>query len=160
MSNNELSERLSEVRSRIAAAAERAGRGPAGVGIVAVTKTHPAAAVEAALEAGLRDVGENRVQELEAKVGEVGRKATRWHLIGHLQRNKARSAIELSDLIHSVDSLRLARKLSAEAGKLDARVEALVQVNVAGEETKGGFEPPELIGALQEICALPGLHIV
>lgn len=160
MRNTDLTERLASVRDRIAAACDRAGRDPTEVGIVAVTKTHPASAVDAALAAGLRDIGENRVQELEIKVEAAGRDAARWHLIGHLQRNKAKRAIELSDLIHSIDSLRLARKLSDEAIKLGVQVEGLAQVNVAGEETKGGFEGPGIVEDLRAVCELPGLRVV
>lgn len=160
MSNQEVAERLVAVRERIAAACDRTGRDPTGVGIVAVTKTHPVSAVEAALAAGLRDIGENRVQELEAKVEAAGRDAARWHLIGHLQRNKAKRAIELSDLIHSIDSVRLARKVSDDAMRLGVQVEGLVQVNVAGEETKGGFEGPGILDDLRAVCELPGLRVV
>lgn len=159
MSYQELPARLAEVRDRIAAACARAGRAPGRVTIVAVTKTRPAAAVDAALAAGLEDIAENRVQELEAKVGEVGRDRARWHLIGRLQRNKVRRALPLFDLLHSLDSLRLARKLSEEAVEAGLGVRALVQVNVSGEETKGGFEPGEVDAAVREICGLPGMQV-
>lgn len=151
--------RLAEVEERIGAACGRAGRDAREVTVVAVTKTHPAAAVEAALAAGLSEIGENRPQELEEKVGEIGRHRARWHLIGHLQRNKVRRTLPLVDLLHSLDSERLARKVSEEAagGGLTARV--LVQVNASGEETKGGFEPEELVDALGIICGLPGLRV-
>jgi pyridoxal phosphate enzyme (YggS family) len=161
MEPSSLSARVEEVRERIARAAERAGRaGP--VTLVAVTKTHPAEAVRAAVAAGVEDVGENRVPELEekvAEVAEVGRDAVRWHLIGHLQRNKVRKAIPLFDLLHSLDSLRLAETVSAEAVRTGTTVRALVQVNSAGEETKGGFAPDEAVDAVGRICALPGLRI-
>ena len=150
--------RVAEVRERVERARERAGRSGE-VTLVAVTKTHPADAVRAVLAAGVADVGENRVQELEEKVGEVGRDAIGWHLIGHLQRNKAGKALPLFDLIHSLDSLRLAEALSAEAVKRGAEVRALVQVNASGEETKGGFEPPELVDALGRIAELPGMRV-
>jgi pyridoxal phosphate enzyme (YggS family) len=154
-----LPQRLAAVRERIEAACGRAGRAAEEVAIVAVTKTHPTAAVEAALAAGLRDVGENRVQELEDKVGEVGREAARWHLIGSLQRNKARRALGLFDLLHSLDSLRLARKLSQDAAETGVEARALVQVNASGEESKSGFGPAELVDSLGEVCSLPGLRI-
>src|SRR5690606_36620178 len=105
--------------------------------------------------AGLADVGENRVQELQEKVEAVGREAVRWHLIGGLQRNKARRAAALFDLLHSLDSLRLARRLDEVAAESGAPVRALVQVNASGEGTKSGFSPDELIDALGELCALP-----
>lgn len=159
MTYDALPARLAEVRERIAAACARAGRGADSVRLVAVTKTHPAAAVEAALAAGLEDIGENRVQELEEKVAEIGRSRATWHLIGNLQRNKAKKAIRLFDLVHSLDSERLARKLSDEAVEAGIEVRALVQVNTSGEESKSGYGPDELVDALGAITALPGLTI-
>ncbi len=150
--------RVAEVRERVERARERAGRSDE-VTLVAVTKTHPADAVRAVLAAGVADVGENRVQELEEKVGEVGRGAVGWHLIGHLQRNKAGKALPLFDLIHSLDSLRLAEAISAEAVKRGVTARALVQVNASGEESKGGFEPGELADAVGRIAALPGMRV-
>lgn len=159
MEYSSLPARLARVRERIGDACLRASRPPEEVTIVAVTKTHPAAAVLAARAAGLRDCGENRVQELEEKVGEAGRDAVRWHLIGQLQRNKARRALPLFDLLHSLDSLRLAQRLSQLALEAGTEVHALAQVNASGEESKSGFSPEELIDALGEICALPGLRV-
>lgn len=154
-----LQESLPRVRQRIEAARGRVGRTDA-VSIVAVTKGHPPAAALAAIAAGLRTCGENRVQELEAKVEAVGRQAATWHLIGHLQRNKVDRALPLFDMIESIDSLRLARALSsaAEAAGLEP-VRGLLQVNVSGEATKGGFAPAALPDAAAEICALPRLRI-
>ncbi|HEX7238671.1 MAG TPA: YggS family pyridoxal phosphate-dependent enzyme, partial [Longimicrobiaceae bacterium] len=146
------------VRTRIEEARARAGRSDP-VTLVAVTKTHPADAVRAVRELGVADVGENRVPELEEKVGEVGREAVRWHLIGHLQRNKVRKALPLFDLLHSLDSHRLAEAVSEEAVRAGTTVRALVQVNSAGEETKGGFAPEEAVEAAGRICALPGLAV-
>jgi PLP dependent protein len=153
-----LAGRVTEVRERSERARERAGRGDA-VTLVAVTKTHPADAVRAAIAAGVGDVGENRVQEMEDKVGEVGRDAVRWHLIGHLQRNKAARALPFFDLLHSMDNLRLAETLSKAAVDQGRTVRVLAQVNTSGEETKGGFEPDEAIDALGRICALPGIEV-
>jgi pyridoxal phosphate enzyme (YggS family) len=159
MTYDALPRRLAEVRDRIAAACARAGRNPDEVGLVAVTKTHPAPAVDAALMAGLGDIGENRVQELESKVGEVGRSRARWHLIGGLQRNKVRRALPLFDLLHSLDSERLAVKISDEAREAGVTVCALVQVNPSGEESKSGFAPDDLVPALARICELPGIRV-
>lgn len=156
--HDDLPTRLAAVRERIARAAERSGRSGDAVTIVAVTKTYPAAAVLAAREAGLGDVGENRVQELTEKVEAVGRDAVRWHLIGHLQRNKARRAVPAFDLLHSLDSLRLARELSDAAAE-GTPVQALVQVNASGEETKSGLELDELVDELGAICELPRLRV-
>lgn len=158
MWDSRLAERLPPVRERIGRALDRAGRG-GDVRIVAVTKGHPAEAVAAALRAGLDTVGENRVQELAEKVGAIGRGAAEWHLIGHLQRNKARQAMELLDAIHSVDSLRLARTLASEGARAGRTVRALLQVNVSGEESKGGFEGDAAIDALGEIGGLDRLEI-
>jgi PLP dependent protein len=154
----ELSSRVAAVRERIDAALRRAGRaGP--VELVAVTKTHPPETAAAALRAGVAHLAENRVQELEAKVAAIGRDAATWHLIGHLQRNKVRPALRHFDLLHSLDSLRLAETLSREAEAAGTPVRALVQVNVSGEATKGGFAAAEAVDAISRICVLPGLHI-
>lgn len=158
MEPTEIAARVREVRERIEAAQERAGRADP-VTLVAVTKTHPASAIRAVLAAGVADVGENRVQELEEKVAEVGRDAVRWHLIGHLQRNKAAKALLLTDLLHSVDSSRLAEAVSAQAVRTGTGASVLVQVNVSGEETKGGFESDGALDALGAVCALPGLRV-
>ena len=151
----DLAERLAEVRGRIAAAAKR-GAGQ-GVTLVAVTKTHGAEAVRAVHALGVRDVGENRVQEALPKMDAAG-VPVRWHLIGHLQRNKAR-AVERFALVHSIDSLRLAEAVSAVGGQAGAPVPVLIQVNVSGEETKGGFSPGELAGSLERIARLDGLRV-
>lgn len=153
---------LPRVEERIEQARARAGRRNE-VRIVAVTKGHPLAAVRAAVAAGLRDCGENRVAELDEKVGELGRAAATWHLIGHLQRNKVRKAVPLFDVIHSIDSVRLARELSAEAERTGVAVTGFVQVNASGEEAKSGIDiSSELapgLEALHAICGLPGLRI-
>jgi pyridoxal phosphate enzyme (YggS family) len=158
MNVQELRARVAEVRERIEAARARAGRADA-VTLVAVTKTHPADVVRAAIEAGVADVGENRVQEMDDKVAQIGRGAVRWHLIGHLQRNKAAPAVALADLVHSLDSVRLAEALSAEAVKAGTEVRALVQVNTSGEESKFGLAADEAIDAVARMAALPGLRL-
>jgi pyridoxal phosphate enzyme (YggS family) len=140
--------RIESVRERIAAAARRAGRSPDAIRLVGVTKTHPPALVAQALAASLRDFGENRVQEAEAKIADLAadRSAIAWHLIGHLQSNKARRAAALFDVIHSVDSLHLAQALArgVEASNSQSPVPnplaVLLQVNVSGEATKEGFD--------------------
>ncbi|HET6230508.1 MAG TPA: YggS family pyridoxal phosphate-dependent enzyme [Longimicrobiaceae bacterium] len=158
MEPTELAARVADVRERIERARERAGRAEP-VTLVAVTKTHPAQTVADAIAAGLTDVGENRVQELEEKVAEVGRDSVRWHLIGHLQRNKADKALPLFDLMHSVDSLRLAEAVSAAAVKQGREAAVLVQVNTSGEGTKGGFAAEAALDAAGRICELPGLRV-
>lgn len=149
-----LSDRLANVRSRIEAAARRCDRSPEEITLVAISKTHPPEMLQAALAAGITDLGENRVQEAEGKIIEVGRKAARWHLVGHLQANKARRAVSLFDVIHSLDSAGLARRLDrlcASEGREELPV--LIQVDLGGEETKTGIDPrklPELLNALSE----------
>jgi PLP dependent protein len=156
MYDERLREVLPRVEERVAAAAQRSGRADS-VRLVAVTKGHPAAAVEAAARAGLKDVGENRVQELADKRDQLPDAAVSWHLIGHLQRNKVRRAVALFDWIHSVDSLRLAQELSKEAQRAGVNMRMLVQVNASGEETKGGFDAGREAEAVAEVAALPGL---
>lgn len=140
-----MAQRIAAIRERIAAAAARAGRSPDEITLIAVTKTHPAARISHVLRAGLRDLGENRVQEAEEKVGlvAVDGEPVRWHLIGHLQRNKARRAVQIFSMIHSVDNLRLAETLSrlvAEEGRpAAAPLPILLQLNVSGEASKEGF---------------------
>jgi PLP dependent protein len=146
-------ERLAGVRRRIEAAAMRSGRAPEEVTLVAVTKTHTAAVIRCAIAAGAHELGENRVQEADAKITELGRREARWHLIGHLQANKARRAVALFNLIHSVDSVSLARRLDrlcAEEGREELPVP--LQVDLAGEATKSGVaeaELPQLIEAVR-----------
>ncbi len=158
MYDAKLRDNLPRVEERIAAALVRAGRSDE-VKLVAVTKTHPPEAVRAALAAGLRAIGENRVQELDQKVAAVGRDAAEWHLIGHLQRNKVRRALALFDEIESIDSHRLAVELSGEAERAGREVHGLVEVNVSGEASKSGFAPEETLDAVAAIVALPRLRI-
>lgn len=158
MWDSRLKETVPDVRERIQRALDRTGRDQE-VRIVAVTKGHPVEAVEAAVRAGLRTVGENRVQELEEKVGAVGREAVEWHMIGHLQRNKARMAVPLFDRIHSLDSVRLARALSQEGKRVETVVRGYMQVNVSGEESKGGIEGEAAVEALGAMTELDSLEV-
>jgi PLP dependent protein len=153
---SDLRARAADVLGRIAEAARRAGRDPREVTLVAVSKTHPAALVREAAAAGLTDFGENRVQEAESKIDELRPEAPhlRWHLIGHLQPNKARRAARLLDLIHSVDSAALVERLEricAEEGR--ASLGVLVQVDLAGEETKSGATEDELPAVFERLKA-------
>lgn len=138
--------RLEEVRRRVEKSARLAGRAPGDVALIAVSKTHPAHVVREAVAAGAREFGENRVQEADGKITEVGRvEGVRWHLIGHLQANKARRAARLFDVIHTVDSAALVGRLErvcAEEGRV--RLDVLLQVDLAGEETKSGAGEGEL----------------
>ncbi len=135
-----LEETLPRVRETIAEAARRAGREPEEVRIVPVTKGHPLEAVEAILDAGLRDVAENRVGELEEKARRLRDDRVRWHMVGHVQRRKAPRLLPIVHLLHSLDSVRLARRFQRVVEDPEAPLRALVQVNTSGEEAKGGFE--------------------
>ncbi len=150
--------RLALVRARIAAAARRAGRAPEAVRLVAVSKTQPVEALVAAWQAGVTDFGENRVQEAQAKLPAARERgvAATWHLVGHLQSNKARDAVQLFDILQSVDSLRCAEAV-ARAARAPMRV--LLEVNVAGEATKYGFPPGELPVAYRAAAAIPELRV-
>ncbi len=134
---------------------------PHEVKLIAISKTHPAALIRTAIGLGATDIGENRVQEAEQKINEVGRSAARWHLVGHLQANKARRAVQLFDVIHSLDSLELARRLDRlcdEEGKESLSV--LVQVDLGHEETKSGIDEGELTGLVAELKSLERLQLV
>jgi pyridoxal phosphate enzyme (YggS family) len=152
-----LQEALPRVEERIARARERAGRA-GDITLVAVTKGHPAEAVMAAAGAGIRHCGENRVDELARKRALLG-SPVQWHLIGHLQRNKVRKALGTFDLIHSVDSIRLARELSQEAERVGLDLEVLVQVNASGEAAKGGFDVAGALPTIAEVVMMPRLHV-
>jgi pyridoxal phosphate enzyme (YggS family) len=141
---------VAEVRARISAAARRAGREPDQVTLIAVTKVFPAGAIRAAYNAGIRHFGENYVQEFERKLPELGElPGARFHLIGHLQSNKARRAAQIFDVVQTVDSVRLARRLdeAAAALKPGARLPVMIEVKLSPEETKSGV-PPEELGTL------------
>jgi pyridoxal phosphate enzyme (YggS family) len=129
---------LAAVRTRIAAAAHRAGRDPGEIRLIAVSKTFPAEAIRAAWDAGQRDFGENKVQEALLKQEQTGDLPVRWHLIGHLQSNKAKRAADRFAAIHSIDSVELLERLDAAAAEQGARPEIFLQVDLAGEETKFG----------------------
>ena len=146
------------LQERIARAAQQAGRDPQEIAVIAVTKTRGAAQIDAAIDAGLTLVGENRVQETEAKKDQVRGRA-QWHLIGQLQRNKARKAAALFDDVQSIDSPRLAEALDRHAGQLQRRLDVLVQVNTSGAEQQGGVEPSEVESLVAHIEGLSHLRL-
>jgi len=148
-----VSDRLIQVRARIDAAARSAGRDPASVRLVAVSKTFPIEAVRAAYEAGQRDFGENRVQEALQKIDRSTDLTIRWHLLGHLQTNKARKAAPAFATIQSVDSVELLEKLDRAADESGSSPELLIQVDLAGEATKFGVSPPEMPRLLDAAAA-------
>jgi len=149
---------IARVRERIARAAERAGRDPKDITLVAVTKTTDVDGVRRALEAGLRHFGENRVQEAERKLAELGglRSQMTWHMVGTLQSNKAKDAIQLFDIMQSVDSVRLGERLDR---LLDRRMPVFLEVNVAGEAAKHGFGPGEVAEACAALRRCPHLDV-
>jgi len=151
-----LADRVADVRSRIAAAVARGGHGQQ-VTIVAVTKTHGPDAVEAAYEAGLHDVGENKVQEALKKMPEV-EVPVRWHLIGHLQRNKIKS-LDQFVLLHSLDSARLADAVCAFGIARGRAVDVLIEMNLSGEQSKGGYSLSELLPEAERLATLSGLRV-
>lgn len=153
-----VAQRVQEVRERIAAACGRAGRDPGCVELVAVTKTVPADAVVEAIEAGVRHVGENRVQEAREKFPLLPQGVTR-HLVGHLQTNKSRHAARLFDWVHSLDSLRLAEALGKRAAEEGRSLRCLVQVNVSREASKHGLDPDQLLPFLEQVGRVPGLEV-
>jgi len=154
-----LEKTLPRVRRRVAEAADRADRSPDEIRLVAITKAHPLEALEAALDAGIRDLGENRVGEMEEKVAALGERDVRWHMVGHVQRRKAPRLLPFMDLLHSLDSMRLARRFQRVADDGDAPIRALIQVNTSGEDSKGGFTPGNLLDHLPEILELGALRV-
>jgi hypothetical protein len=155
-----LPERLAEIRRRIEQSALATGRAPEEVSLIAVSKTHPPARLREAIEAGVRNLGENRVQEAEAKITELGRDAVRWHLIGHLQANKARRAVQLFDVIHSLDSMQLARRLDRLCLEEErAELPVLIQVDLAGELAKSGASEEELPELVAVVAACERLRL-
>jgi pyridoxal phosphate enzyme (YggS family) len=150
---------LESVRRRIAAAAERSGRAPERVRLVAVTKTVGLDEIRALHDLGVRDFGENRVLEALRRIEALKGLGARWHMIGHIQTKKANKAIGAFDLIHSLDSVRLAQALDAHAARSDTVVSALVEVNVSGEATKGGFAPGDLGPALEKMSQMNSLRV-
>jgi len=147
----DIRERLARVRERIARAAQRAGRRAQDITLIAVSKTFDPEIVQQAVDAGALDLGENRVQEAATKVGAFKAKNLRWHLIGHLQSNKAKQALSIFDVIHSVDSRELVERLDRLAGELERRPTVLAQVDLAQEPTKSGAlesELPAIVEAL------------
>lgn len=155
-----IADRVAAVRERVAQACHRAGRDPGEVATVAVSKTMPAEPVAAAYAAGMREFGENRVQEGVAKIDQLRLPDATWHLIGHLQRNKAKYAARHFQVVQSIDSLRLAETLSDEVGKVGRDIDALLEVNYAAEPSKFGFAAEETLEAAVRIAALPGLRVV
>jgi hypothetical protein len=149
---------LASIQQRIRDACTRAGRDPQSVLLLAVSKTHQPDAIAEAVNGGQIVFGENKIQEAKAKIPASPGKA-RWHFIGHLQSNKAREAVELFEMIHSVDSLNLAREISKRCEQAATQMPVLLEVNVAGESSKFGYQPEKLLAELKELASLPRLTV-
>jgi hypothetical protein len=156
--NTDISENLAEVQRRIRKACERSGRSVDDVTLIAVSKTKPLEDLQTAYAAGSRNFGENKVQEIVQKAPQMPQD-TRFHMIGHLQRNKVRQVLPLVKLIHSVDSLRLAEQIESDAAKAGLDIDILLEVNVAGEESKFGLAPEEVEETARRISSLSHVHI-
>ncbi len=153
-----LKENLEKVEAQIQKACQVSGRDREEVTLIAVSKTKPVEMLQEIYDAGIRDFGENKVQELTEKY-EVMPEDMKWHMIGHLQRNKVKYIVDKVELIHSVDSLRLAQEISKEAVKKNVTVSILIEINVAGEETKFGLSTEEVLTLVEEAAKLPNLQI-
>jgi pyridoxal phosphate enzyme (YggS family) len=153
-----LAENLEQIEKRILAACERAGRTRDSVLLLAVSKTHPPETIREAVNLGLTYFGENKVQEAKAKIPGAPGKA-RWHFIGHLQSNKCRDAVELFEMIQGVDSLALAQEINKRAEQAGKTMPILLEINVAGEGSKFGYNPQQMLADLKAINALPRLEI-
>ena len=149
-------ENLARIQDRIAAAAARAGRDPASIGLVAVSKTKPVSLMVEAIDAGITDIGENRVQEAQSKHPQIDR-PVKWHLVGHLQRNKVKQALPIFDLIHSVDSSRLLTEIDRRSAESNRPTEVLIQVNTSAEPSKYGLEPDQTLNFIES--AHPYTHV-
>lgn len=167
-----IAENILHVQHKIAAACARANRNPADVTLIAVSKTHPAAAVLEAIAAGLQHFGENRVEEAENKIPAVNGQShlpLTWHMIGHIQSRKAKEVVPLFNLVHSVDTVKLAAKLSGTALESDKKLDVLLEVNISGEESKYGFQATDwseqaavrtaLWEEIGQLLALPGIRV-
>jgi pyridoxal phosphate enzyme (YggS family) len=154
-----LARRLADVRDRIAAAERRSGRKPGGVTLIGAIKAQPAERVAAAVELGLLDLGENRVQEAELHQRTVPRSAARWHMIGHLQRNKAGRALALFDRLHGIDEAALGLAIARHAREAGRVMPVLVEVNVSGEGSKFGVTPEGLPELLEQLAPLESLEL-
>ena len=153
-----LADNLTLIQQRIRAACDRAGRDVDSVTLLAVSKTHPADTIKAAADLGLLLFGENKVQEAKAKIPNSPGKA-RWHFIGHLQSNKCRDAVELFSMIQCVDSVAIAQEINKRADQAAKTMPVLLEINVAGEASKFGYKPEQMLAELKELNALPRLEI-
>lgn len=153
-----ITENYRMIRQKVDEACRRAGRDPQSVTLIAVSKTKPVSMIEELLPYGVTDFGENKPQELREKY-EILPKDIRWHMIGHLQRNKVKYVVGRACMIHSLDSLRLAETIQQQAAKQDLRIPVLIEVNMAGEESKDGVAPQETEALIRQISVFPNLEV-
>lgn len=153
-----ISDNLVQLRGQIAEACEEYDRDADEITIVAVTKSHPASAIRKVVAAGIHNIGESRIQDAEPKILEVGHIA-RFHMVGHLQTNKVKKALELFDIIQSVDSLKLAEEINRQAGVRERQIECYLEVNCSGEVQKHGFRPEETIEMINTISTFSGIKL-
>lgn len=156
---NDISERITDLRGGIAEACEEFDRSVDEITVIAVTKSHPASAISVALAAGIRNIGESKVQEAERKFALIDPSSAKMHMIGHLQSNKAKKAVQIFDVIQSVDSLKLAEEISRHAKELDKGIECLIEVNCSGEAQKYGIAPEKTLELVKQINGLPNIYL-
>ena len=154
-----IADNVRRVRTRMHRAAERAGRDPASVRLVAASKTVDAARIRAAIAAGVTILGENYLQETRQKLGQLGRSDVEWHLIGPLQRNKVRYVFDLFDMMHALDRLELAEEINRRAERLGRRLPVLLEVNVGGEASKSGWTPDDLLSDARQLATIPNIQV-
>jgi pyridoxal phosphate enzyme (YggS family) len=154
-----IAQNVARVQERVRQAAQRVGRDPATVRLVAASKTVEAARIRAAIAAGVTILGENYLQEARQKIGQIGRHTVEWHMIGSLQRNKVRYMFDLFDMMHSLDSLPLAEEINRRAERLGRSMPVLLEVNVGGEASKSGFSPQALLAEVHKLAALSHLQV-
>ncbi len=157
-----IAQNLAQVKQRIESSAKRAGRNPQEITLVCVTKSISSTEIREALALGITDIGENRVNDALSKFNYLGRLSNdlRWHMIGHLQVNKLKKFLKVFDVIHSLDSLRLAVELDKHLKAINKRIDCFVEVNVSGEEAKYGISPGDAPNFIKEVSLLPNLHII
>jgi hypothetical protein len=156
---NNIADNLARVRSQIRAAAHRAGRDPADIKLLAISKSHPAEAVEQAYEAGIASFGESRAQEGREKVAELRHLSISWHFVGHVQTNKVKYLLGAYELIHSLDRWKLAVEIDKRAQREGTKQPCLVQVNISGEDSKYGLPPTAVSGFLDRVAPLEGIQV-
>jgi pyridoxal phosphate enzyme (YggS family) len=154
-----IADNVRRVRTRMRQAAERAGRDPLAVRLVAASKTVDVARIRAAIAAGVTILGENYLQETRQKLGQLGQAGVEWHLIGPLQRNKVRYVFDLFDMMHSLDRLELAEEINRRAERLGRRLSVLLEVNVGGEASKSGWTTADLLNDIRQLAALPHIQV-